>query len=329
MIKWSITEVARDEWWAVDTSTGVAYAVPAVSGEQLWREANVGVPLPVALDSLSTGRNQHEGRMIDLRFAGVTARYVVEDERTLAWLASQFAAATPTLRCLPDLVVKISADADLDRLHRAVPNQRPGVWARRPGEAQWTAADHDLPILPPIQNTSLGAQFAALHAALVLTDNTATIVAGPQKSGKTTAAIVSQDVGLGVPATDELVLLGRTGMVYGVPLPLRIRGQEGRRTEPMPSSAVLKRQPCRATHLVLLNEVSEAPCLTAIASATAAFAGLSKHVRPLALSLGHAAQLALELVAYASVWRLACRPWPYLRQDLEAGLQKLAEVKTS
>jgi hypothetical protein len=329
MIKWSLTETARDEWWAVDMSTGVAYAVPPHTGETLWRAANVELPLAIALEDPSTTADDHSQPMIDLEFAGVTARYLVEDEQTLTLLETQFASAVPPLRSLPDLVVKISPDADLDRLHRAVSDPRSGVWTRKPGEPQWIPAAHDLPVIPPIQGTSLAAEVVAVHAALVLNENTAMLLAGRQRSGKTTAAIVSQEAGLGKAATDELVLLGHKAIVYGVPLPWRIRSDDGRRTEPMPLDPVLARQPCRATHLLLLDDVSDAPRLSAVVTRKEALAELSQHIRPLDLSLGRTAQLALELLAEVSVWRLACRKWPHLRRDLEAGLKEFAAVTTT
>jgi hypothetical protein len=329
MIKWSVTEVAPHEWWAADTSTGVAYSLPPATGEPLWRVGDPLEPLASQLaDVLASAARPHPPT-IDLHFAGVAARYLVEDDETAARLATEFAAAVPKLRSTPDLLVRISAEADLDRLHRAVPHERMGVWTRDPGQSQWLPADHDLPVLPPIQRTSLASQFAAIHAALVLTDRSATIIAGRQKSGKTTAAVLAERSGLGAAATDELVLLSRRALVYGVPLPMRIRSDTGRGIQPVPSSSVLERQPCRASRLILLDETTDVPGLSPIVDYAAALAELSQHLRPLDLSLGETARLALELLAEVSVWRLSCRGWPDLHADLDAGLHELTEATVS
>ncbi len=272
----------------------------------------------------------------------MVGRYSCDVGETAARIATEYVACIPSLRSTPDIYVHLDADADIDRLHRAVPGPRRGVRIRRAGEQAWIPAQADLPALPPFQHTPLAARCAALHAALVLTQRGALLVSGSRKSGKTTAALVAGEAGLGTACTDELVLLARGGVVHGVPLPMRVRSADQRQVRPLERTLPLERQPVRATDLLLLDP---APDPQPAATRSPAWIGspgrvaqiddqelalrlLTDHLRPLAQTLGTTALMALELLAGVTVWRLGCRPWPDLREDLLAGLTEIVEASS-
>jgi hypothetical protein len=324
VIRWTITELSDDEWWATDAANGMAYELPSASGEALWRAGDPARPLREELARV--GREPPApAHDVDLRFAGVTCRYRCPDAPTAAQLARDFAAAAPALRATPEATVRLGPQADVDRLHRALPGPRADVWFQPAGAPDWTAATGDLPVLPPLQGTTLAARFVALHAALLLGARSTILVVGPQKIGKTTAALLAEELGLGTAATDELVLLGRHGDVYGVPLPLRVRSDAERAVRPIAPAPALDGQVRRASHVVLLAR-TDTPAAAPADRSAAVLADLVAQLRPLALPLGQASQLALELLAATTVWRVACRPWPELQEDLTTGLANLTEM---
>lgn len=320
---WSVLETTPGGWWAVDAGSGMAYSVTDEIGDALWLLGDPGRSLSGELNRAASGPAGAASSTVELEFAGVVARYVCEDAATAARLRRDFAACVPRLRSTPDLLVRISNDADVDKLHRALPGERAGVATRRPHEAAWVDASGHLPVLPPVQRTRLADEYAALHAALVLTPRGPVIVAGPQRSGKTTAAVIAEQSGLGTASTDELVLLGRHGLVYGVPLPMRVRTEDDRKVRPVLPGEVLSEQPRRAAQLVLLDHAGEG--LSHVGDAGRAMAALAEHLRPLDRSLGATAVMALELLAGVTTWRLSCRPWPHLADDLRDGLTDVLE----
>jgi len=325
MTSWWVGEAATGDWWAADERTGMTYRLPAAAGEALWLRGDQERPLKAELERTTASGSTGGLPMVELRFAGVTARYLCAHEDMAVTLAQQFAALVPALRSSPDVVVRLGPEADLDRLHRALPHARSDVWTRWPGEPEWVPASRDLPLIPPVERTSLAQQFVALHAALVVDERCATLVAGPQKSGKTTATLVAEEIGAGTTATDELVLLGRHGVVVGVPLPLRVRSEGGRSPRPLTNVPDVARQQRVATDLVLLEHGHDAPALRLVDDTREALGLLSQHLRPLALSLGDTARRGVELLSETTTWRLSCRPWPDLRTDLETALCRLME----
>lgn len=89
------------------------------------------------------------------------------------------------------------------------------------------------------------AHLVAVHAALLVVDGVATIIPGPSHAGKSTLALAAADVGIHV-VTDEYVLIDpTTGLVTGVPRPIRRRHDSGvervpvaRPTSPVPVALV-------------------------------------------------------------------------------------------
>jgi hypothetical protein len=355
---WRVIEVAADQWWAVGAA-GVAYALAPGVAERLWADGARGAEsLGAAIEAATRDRSPavageyshraagqvgegNEKRtaafdaetgdagtgcdvsFIDLSFAGVTARYLCESPAMAARLAWEYPACRPALRSTPDIIIRLTSGCDVDRLHRA--NGGMGLFLRKPGQVTWTPALGELPVIPPIEGTRLGQEFAALHAALLLTAAGPLVIAGRQKAGKTTAALIGSELGLGTVATDELVLLGRGATVYGVPLMLRIRGDGGRTATPIPPSPSLCEQGARARAIVLLERVEAREPWASIPDAGAALSKLSEHLRPLALGLGDCVVAALELLQHAVVWRAPVRSWPALADDVASGLIQVAE----
>jgi len=324
-VSWWVTETAPEEWWAVDTRTGLSSLLDPEVGLSLWLRGDSRRPLAGELERArnSAGAGAETKPSVDLRFAGTTARYVCEEAATRDRLARELPAALPPLRSTPDVLISLARGADLDRLHRSLPEARHGVEIRAATAEEWVAADPDLPVVPSVQGTSLARRFAVLHAALLVAEGGAgTVFAGAQKSGKTTAVRMAAAAGLGRVATDEMTLLGSGGTAVGVPLPLRVRSDAGRSAEPLAAAEAPGPGPVAVRRVVLLETAEDAFGLAPI-DGREALVALARHLRPLALPLGTAARFLLELIGSGSTWRLGCRPWPELDLDLAAGLEQL------
>jgi hypothetical protein len=318
--RWWAGETASDGWWAVDQRHGVAYEIPVETGIALWRYGNGAASLDDELSRIRTGGAADVGEHVfDLEFAGVRGRYHVEDREVGATLEGWFPACAPRLRATPDVHVRVGAHADYEKLHRAVKGERTDVHIRTAGEEAWRPAGADLPVLPAFQQTPLEYTHVGLHAALVLRGERALIVMGPQRSGKTTAALLAAELGATV-ATDELTLLTAGALVHGVPLPLRVRSADGRHVRPLDAFPTLRDQPVRATDVMLLDAAADPHQVERQSDGRASMAAISAHLRPLGQSVGRTARLAVEFLREVVVWRLAPRAWPDLEYDLRQAL---------
>lgn len=192
---WRLLESQPGQWWAVDEPSGIAYELPPLLGERLWR-AHDAVRSPL-IDVLSGDWKGEVADLafVDLCFMGVTARYQSEEEGVISWLEEQHAACVPSLRSSPDVVICIRPEADVHRLHRSLPAPRAGVHVREISEDTWIQASPDVPILPPLQKSPLAGRYCALHGALVLSQFGGLLFLGSQKAGKTTAALLAADAG--------------------------------------------------------------------------------------------------------------------------------------
>src|SRR5689334_18406024 len=77
---WTVIELQRDQWWAVDTLSGAAYLLPAQTGERRWRSPDLqSYALARALKSEAGVASE---AFVDLEFLGASMRYLCE-ERTI------------------------------------------------------------------------------------------------------------------------------------------------------------------------------------------------------------------------------------------------------
>jgi hypothetical protein len=262
---------------------------------------------------------------VDLRFAGTTVRYTSPRPEPIRWIAEEHAGAVPQRRGSPDLVVEVGPGADLEKLHRSVPDSRADVWVTDARSGRRSPGSADLPVLPPLQADAFAGRHCALHAALIEGPWGAVVVCGERRAGKSTTALTAQRLGLGSVLTDELVVLDRTGDAWGVPLPIRERTASGRPSRPLSPTAV-GATPVRVAHVVVLTPREKGHgegSVVPMSTGGDALRLVSPHIRPLDTTLGEATCMVLELLRRAETSAWSVRPWPDLAIDLEAGLRSL------
>ena len=320
--RWSLQEVKRTEWWAVDEPTGTAYHLDDDVATSLWeRHELVSMPLQAAL---VTARSTSGAPcpFVDLRFVGTTVRYRSEDDGLVERVSSDFAGAKTRLRRSPDVLVDLKPGADVERLHRAVSGDRRGVTISVPDMGQVLAAATEVPVLPPLQLPRFTGRFCALHGALLAMAGGYVAVCGRQRAGKTTTAVLARRDGLAEIVADELVLVDLFGHAAGVALPLRQRTSQGRVTIPLdPTEDGAPLTPLAA--LVVLAEGDQGVRLAT--STEEAIRLVAPHLRHLGGDLGTTTRSALSVVRRTPVWEWCLRPWPDLADDIAAALRSLGQ----
>jgi len=315
--RWSIVEVQPREWWAADMTSGTACFLRENIGERLWRSHAL---LDRSLnETLSAAENLGDSTFLDLEFIGVTTRYVYEDAEVGELLATLYAAAIPPLRRSPDVIVRIRADADLERLHRSVSTDRVGVDLRAVASQDWEPGSAELPVIPPMQSAPFAGRYCALHSALLSTPRGGVLICGNQRAGKTSAALLAQRLGFATVLTDEMVLIDQRGEAYGVPLPIRERTSEGRQPWALKARESWRVAATSVVATVLLEPIDGVASWTRVAGVQERLRRLSVHIRALDGPLGRATANVLAMLRTTDVWLWQVGPWPRLMDDLERG----------
>lgn len=318
---WRLREVRPSQWWAVDDVAGTAYALGDAAASSLWgRHDLLTVALDHAVRLLAARPVEHH--FVDLRFLDLTARYTSDDPAIVDAVAAAFAGARPRLRSSPGVVVELTGDVDVDRLHRSIDGERAGVRLRRVDDGHEAKASAALPVVPPVQLPPFAGRFCALHAALLSRPDGNVVVCGSRRAGKTTAALLAHRLGLATVLTDELVLVDATGAASGVALPVRERTEDDRVShslDPTDRGAEL----VRVDHVVVLTPTERDGAARRLDDISAALRAVAPHLRPLDGPLGCATGALLELLGRADVWQWHVRPWPQLPHDITAGWRHL------
>lgn len=322
---WNVVEVAPQQWWAIDAKSGTAFSLPPETGERLW-ESHGLLERPLA-EAMKDDASEAKAAFLDLHFMGVTARYISQDAKLIERLTYLYAAARPTLRCSPDLVVRIEPTADFDRLHRSVTTSRLGVTLREVGSSDWLPGALELPIIPPLQCTPMTGRYCALHGALLHGQQGGILVCGGQRAGKTSAALLAERLGIASILADEMVLIDGWGRASGIPLPLRERTAAGRDASPLPRTGGGETEPMKVRTIILLAGHAETSEWKLILAPEKRMQLISEHVRPLDGSLGRATLSLLRILRGANVWSWTLRPWPLLSDDLEHGFRTALEMR--
>ncbi len=320
---WTIIEVEPNDWWIVDAVSGTAFSATPAQGERLWKSHELR-ELSI-MSALNNSSPVKDSTFVDLSFMGSHTRYLCESNDIADSIRSLYSGMISKLRRSPDVLVRVSAKADLDRLHRSLDSERVGVELFEISEGNWVAGTSLLPIIPPMQITAFRGRFCGLHAGLIRAHSgEGVIVAGAQNTGKTSTTLLAARHGLGTVLADELVLLDETGEAFGVPLPLRERKSDGRIATPLIKP---DNDSGRAfVSIVIILQSTQGPAeWKTIKGVEKRLRFTSPHVRPLDDPLGRATRCVLGMLRNADFWVWKIRPWPDLPNDLEHGLRSVLQ----
>jgi hypothetical protein len=180
--------------------------------------------------------------------------------------------------------------------------------------------------VPHIWQPALASRLFALHAALLATPAGKTVaVCGEQGAGKTTAALIWVESGLGELLTDELVIVDSvTTTAAAVPLPVSVRGNPDTmktRSPIAPSSTESTR--FRSLDVIV---ILQAPGTATATEARQTLGLLTQHTRPLRASASTVRRCLAQLIeSSVAVVLVSVSPWPNLRSQLAEELTRLAK----
>lgn len=313
-------EQHQSDWWAVDLLNGTAYAVPTEAATILWQRHDLFPDAPLS-EALRIAPSYGDAPFLDMRFVDTTVRYR-GSQAVISRLQDLYGGASPILRSSAEVIVTLTDEADIDRLHRSLP-ERVGVTVQSNHDVDPFPGSAVLPILPPMQAIPLARRFTGLHAALLAAEYGAVAICGHQKMGKTTAVVRASAAGQGRILSDELVMLDQLGNAWGVALPVRERTSVGRGAYSLqPQLRGAEMVP--VVHVVILER---GDCgRFELTDTTEKLRALTPHIRPLDNALGFATTALLGLAGRARVWRWTTRDWPQLADDLDAGFAYLQEL---
>lgn len=326
-VLWRLRELRPREWWAVDECNGTAYLLDDDVATHLWlRHDLLAEALPHALRAAASAAPRQ--RFVDLRFVGVTVRYFSGDSRLVDQVESAFAGARSNLRNSPDILVELTPDVDVHRLHRSIQGDRTGVFMRPSYEDPWQPGLGTVPVVPPLQLPPFAGRFCSLHAALLAMPQGNVVVCGRRRSGKTTTATLLRRLGMATVLSDELVLVDPAGDACGVALPIRERSATGRVSYPLEPTEEGARL-LAVDRVVVLTPADGEEGTRRIMDLSEALPLVAPHLRPLVGALGIATGNILEMLRRAEVWKWRLRPWPDLQTDIVAATHELTGLGVS